>query len=154
MVSTLRNLAVLELVNIPLFAFIIFDVLSVPPSPVNLAGFGLGTLLLVEGSAYWWAKVHQLRTRAPRPVGMAVFRFLRWVNAGLLLLAGAFIGWSLSDGILWTRVWPGVGMWLFAVGEHVNYFHLQLSHQTRADLRRLWRTGRPHRSHLARDMAR
>jgi hypothetical protein len=51
-------------------------------------------------------------------------------------------------------VWPGLGLWLFALLEHVNYFHVQLSHQTRADLARLVRTRRLRRSHLSRDMAR
>ncbi|MFI6577298.1 hypothetical protein ACIBFB_15975 [Nocardiopsis sp. NPDC050513] len=154
MTSTLRSHAVLELVNVPLFAFLLFGLLGVPPSPANLAGFGLFALLLVEGSAYWWAKVRQLRARAPRPAGMPVFRVLRRVNGVLLPAGGAVVLWALVDGDPWTRVWPGLGLWLFAVLEHVNYFHVQLSHQSRSDLRRLLRTGRLHRSHLARDMAR
>jgi hypothetical protein len=34
----------------------------------------------------------------------------------------------------------------------VNYFHWQLMHGTRADLRRLLRTGRLQRSHLSADL--
>ena len=49
--------------------------------------------------------------------------------------------------------WLGLGFALFAVLEHVNYFHLQLMHGTRADLRRLLATGL-HRSHLATDLSR
>ncbi|MFD6951262.1 hypothetical protein A6A08_23595 [Nocardiopsis sp. TSRI0078] len=154
MVSSLRSLAVLELVNVPLFAVVLFRFLSVPASPANLAGFALFALLLVQGGAYWWIKVRQLRTRARDPEGMPVFRALRWVDPLLLLAGGAVVAAALAGGVLWTRVWPGLGLWLFAVLEYVNYFHVQLSHQTRADLARLLRTGRLHRSHLARDMAR
>jgi hypothetical protein len=153
-VSPLRNLAVLELVNIPLFAVVLFLLLGVPASPANLVGFALLALLLVEGSAYWWAKVRQLRTRARRPAGMALFRVLRRANLLLFLAGGAVVAAALAGDAPWTGVWPGLGLWLFAVLEHVNYFHVQLSHQTRADLARLVRTRRLHRSHLSRDMAR
>ncbi|WP_150242598.1 hypothetical protein [Nocardiopsis quinghaiensis] len=154
MISPLRNLAVLELANIPLFAVVLFLFLDVPASPANLAGFALFALLLVQGGAYWWSKVRQLRARARVPEGLPVLRVLRWVNPLLLLVGGAVAAAALAEGVPWTRVWPGLGLWLFAVLEYVNYFHVQLSHQTRADLSRLLRTRRLHRSHLSRDMAR
>ncbi|OOC56979.1 hypothetical protein NOSIN_04695 [Nocardiopsis sinuspersici] len=147
-------MAVMELANIPLFAVVLFPLLGVPASPANLTGFALFALLLVQGGAYWWIKVRQLRTRARAPEGMPVFRVLRRVNPPLLLAGGAVVAAALAEGVPWTRVWPGLGLWLFAVLEHVNYFHVQLSHQTRADLSRLLRTRRLHRSHLSRDMAR
>ncbi|WP_160049911.1 MULTISPECIES: hypothetical protein [unclassified Nocardiopsis] len=150
--SSLRNPTVLELVNIPLLAVALFHFPGVPPAPANLVGFGLFALLLVQGSAYWWAKAHQLRARSRRPAGLPVFRVLRRVDPVLFLAGGALIGWALADGAPWTRVWPG--LWLFALLEHVNYFHVQLSHQTRADLSRLLRTRRLRRSHLSRDLAR
>jgi hypothetical protein len=49
--------------------------------------------------------------------------------------------------------WPGLGFAVFAVLEHVNSFHVQLMHDTAADLRRLRTTGL-HASHLARDLRR
>lgn len=154
MIAPLRSLAVLELVNVPLFALVLFRLLGVPATPANLVGFGLFALLLVQGSAYWWLKVRQLRARAPRPAGMPLFRVLKPVNVLLLLAGGAVILWGLTTDVRWTRVWPGLGLWLFTILEYVNYFHVQLSHQTGADLARLWRTMRLHRSHLSRDMAR
>ncbi|PDP88736.1 hypothetical protein CQJ94_03045 [Glycomyces fuscus] len=154
MISPLRNLAVLELVNIPLFAVVLFLLLGVPASPANLVGSALFALLLAEGSAYWWVKVRQLRTRARRPAGMALFRALGRANVLLFLAGGAVVAAALVGGAPWAGVWPGLGLWLFALLEHVNYFHVQLSHQTRADLARLVRTRRLHRSHLARDLAR
>ena len=154
MLARLRSLAVLELVNIPLFALVLFGGLLMPISPANLVGFSLFALLLAQGSAYWWLKIRQLRTRAPRPAGMPVFRVLQRGNVALFLLGGAVILWALTTDARWTQAWPGLGLWLFAVLEHVNYFHIQLSHQNRPDLERLWRTRRLHRSHLSRDMAR
>jgi hypothetical protein len=153
-IPALRNLAVLELVNIPLFAAVLFLLLGVPASPANLVGFALFALLLAEGGAYWWVKVRQLRARARCPAGTALFRALRRANIALLLAGGAVVAAALVADAPWTRVWPGLGLWLFALLEHVNYFHVQLSHQTRADLARLVRTRRLRRSHLSRDMAR
>ncbi|MDA0564753.1 hypothetical protein LG943_10495 [Streptomonospora sp. S1-112] len=154
MPSRLRTLAVLELVNIPLFAVVLFGVLRLPPAPANLAGFALFALLLVEGSAYWWAKAAQVRSRSFRPAGLPLFRILRMANPVLLAAGGAVVAWGFAGQVPWTHVWPGAGLAVFALAEHVNYFHVQLSHQNRADLARLRRTRRPHRSHLARDLAR
>ncbi|CAL9479415.1 hypothetical protein SUDANB121_03020 [Nocardiopsis dassonvillei] len=150
----LRSLAVLELVNIPLFGLVLFAVLGAPASPTNLAGFGMFALLLVEGSAYWWLKLRQASRGGRLPAGMPVFRALRWVNVALFALTGAVVAAALAEGGHWSRVAVGVPLWLFAVLEQVNYFHVQLAHDTRADLRRLLRTRRLHRSHLARDLTR
>ncbi|GAB7040692.1 MULTISPECIES: hypothetical protein [Catenuloplanes] len=137
----LRSLALLELVNIPLWAWVTFGVLDVAGTVPNLVGFALFALLLVQGAAYWLAKLRQTGRTVP---GLRFFRAARLVNpallvAGLLVTAG-------------TRAWPGLFFAVFAVLEHVNYFHVQLMHDTRADLRRLTRHGL-RRSHLARDLA-
>ncbi|MER7128156.1 hypothetical protein ABT338_04230, partial [Streptosporangium saharense] len=72
-----------------------------------------------------------------------------------LLAGGAVVaGTGIAGGASGTQVWPGPALWVFAVLEHVNYFHVQLMHDTRADLARLVRTRRLRRSHLARDLAR
>jgi hypothetical protein len=52
----------------------------------------------------------------------------------------------------WTSWVPGLLLYGLAVAEYVNYFHWQLMHDTRADLRRLLRTGRLQRSHLYADL--
>nr|WP_218902858.1 hypothetical protein [Streptomonospora nanhaiensis] len=142
------------MVNIPLFAVVLFGVLGLPPTPANAAGFALFSVLLLEGSAYWWAKAAQVRSRASHPAGLPLFRLLRAANPVLLAAGGVVVAWQLTGGVPWTHTWPGAGLAVFALLEHVNYFHVQLSHQNRADLARLWRTRRLHRSHLARDLAR
>ncbi|WP_433701542.1 hypothetical protein [Nocardiopsis sp. CA-288880] len=152
LIRRLRHTALLEHVNIVLIAAVTLGVLGMPASPANLAGLGLVALLLLEGGAYWWLKVHQLRVRAPRPAGIGVFRTLGRLNLALFALGGAVIAGALATGASGAHVWPGAALWGFAVLEHVNYFHLQLSHQCRADLARLRRTRRLHPSPLARDL--
>ncbi len=68
-----------------------------------------------------------------------------------LLAAGiALTGWAVVTAPGRATL-LGVGFALFAGLEHLNYFHIQLMHDTRNDLRRLW-SGGLRRSHLARDL--
>ncbi|MEV4892856.1 hypothetical protein AB0K48_26090 [Nonomuraea sp. NPDC055795] len=60
----------------------------------------------------------------------------------------------MAEGGSGAQVWPGVALWVFALLEDVNFFHLQLMHDTRADLAHLMMTRRLRRSHLALDLAR
>ncbi|MFF4989374.1 hypothetical protein ACFY19_19440 [Streptosporangium saharense] len=150
----LRTLAILEWVNIPLISWVLVGVLGMPPTPANLTGLLLVLVVLAEGGAYWWLKFAQLTSRSPVPRGMGAYRVLARVNLALLAGGAVVVGASLAGGASGARVWPGLALWVFAVLEHVNYFHVQLMHDTRADLARLVRTRRLHRSHLARDLAR
>ncbi|GAB3713066.1 hypothetical protein [Nocardiopsis nanhaiensis] len=150
----LRSLAVLEHLNIALYAAILFGVLGMPATPANLAGFGLFALLLLQGGAYWWLKLRQLRNRTPHPPGIGILARCQPLNLALFTLGGTVIAWAAATGATGTHLWPGLALWAFAALEHVNYFHLQLSHDNRADLARLCHTRRLHRSHLARDLQR
>ncbi|WP_211215857.1 hypothetical protein [Catelliglobosispora koreensis] len=146
-IRRMKNLAILELVNIPLWMVAWFGILDFPATTANAAGFAAFALLLVQGSAYWMLKIRQLRARLARLPFIGVFRVLRIANIPLLLtaLAVSLLGEPGRGSYL------GVGLALFAVLEHINYFHVQLMHDTRADLRRLFSTGL-RRSHLARDL--
>jgi len=151
--SRMRFLAVVEAFNVGWLALMLFGAARVPPSAANVVGYGLVALLVSQGAWYWAAKDRQLRDRARAPAGLGAFRVLRWVNPCLLGAGLAVIGpaaWQQPG----ARSLPGLAFLAFAVVEHVNYFHLQLQHDTRADLRRLARTRRLHPSHLAIDLRR
>ncbi|GAB7048742.1 hypothetical protein [Catenuloplanes indicus] len=137
----LRSLATLELINIPLWAWVTFGVLDIAPTAPALTGFALFALLLLQGAAYWLAKLRQTGRTVP---GLWFFRAARLINPALLL-AGLLL-------TALTQSWPGLFFTAFATLEHINYFHTQLMHDTRADLHRLTRVGL-RRSHLARDLA-
>ncbi|GGP12818.1 hypothetical protein GCM10012278_62110 [Nonomuraea glycinis] len=151
-IRRLRSLAILEVANIPLQAFIWFGMIELPTTWPNLTGFTLFAILLIQGAAYWSAKLDQLRTRRPHPRGLAAFAVARKLNP-LLLTAGLLATGAAVLTDPGGGVWPGLGFALFAVLEHVNYFYVQLMHDTAADLRRL-RTVGLRRSQLARDLAR
>ncbi|GAA4920451.1 hypothetical protein LX16_4679 [Stackebrandtia albiflava] len=146
----LRSLAVLELVNIPLWGFVLVSLF--PASVANLAGFAAFAMLLAQGSAYWWLKLRQVRRRESFPAGLDGFASLRRWNPWWLAVVVAVCG-GLTVAAPGAGTLPGLGLALFAVVEHVNYFHVQLSYDNRADLARLGRHGlRP--AHLARDLRR
>lgn len=142
MVRRLGLLAVGELINVIWLPVVFLVVLDMATSPANLAGLVLVPLVLVEGAAYWLVKIQQLRAGWPRPGRLAVFAALRRLNV-VLLIAGLSIvlrGMLTEPAVRW---WPGFALLLFAVAEHVNYFHRQIA-----------RGGRLRPSHLAQDLGR
>jgi hypothetical protein len=148
----LRSLALLELLNIPLQAAIWFGVLGLPATAVNLAGFALFSLLLVEGAAYWAAKLRQLAAPGRVLPGARGFAVARAANVPVLLAGIGFTAWAVARDPSAATL-PGLGFAVFAALEHVNYFHVQLMYDTGEDVRRLLARGLQ-RSHLARDLAR
>lgn len=138
------------MVNVPLFGWIVFFLVGAPVSGANLVGYGLVVLHLVVGAAYWIAKRRQLQEGLGELPGVRVFWWLRLgcqvgLAGGLVVIVVAMAGW-------WASWVPGLLLYGLAVAEYVNYFHWQLMHDTREDLRRLVRTGRLPRSHLYADL--
>lgn len=148
----LRSLATMELVNIPLQAGLWFGWVDLPVTVPNLVGFSVFALLLVEGAGYWAAKRHQLRGHARGLPGERAFRAALVVNPVLLAVGLAVTGYATATDP-GRGTWPGLVFATFALLEHVNYFHVQLMHDTVADLRRLRSVGL-RRSHLACDLGR
>lgn len=154
----LRSLATLELVNIPLQAVIWFDWVpwvgfGLPLTAANAVGFGLFSLLLAQGAAYWYAKLSTVQERGEKRLpGATAFALVQVANVPLLTAGVLFTVWSVVEepgrGSL-----AGVCFALFAVLEHVNYFHWQLMYDTREDWRQMRRNGL-RRAHLARDLRR
>jgi hypothetical protein len=148
----LRSLAAMELVNIPLQGAVWFGLVGLPATLPNLIGFALFAALLIEGAAYWAAKLHQMRRRRRRLPGEPAFRVARAINP-LFLATGVVITGYAAAADPGRASWPGLVFALLACLEHVNYFHVQLMHDTLSDLRRFRSVGL-RSSHLARDIAR
>ncbi|NRQ38634.1 hypothetical protein HII36_43450 [Nonomuraea sp. NN258] len=147
----LRLLASLELFNIPLQAAIWFGMIGLPVSVANALGFALFALLLVEGAGYWFAKLRHLGARGGPLPGAGAFAVARGANVAVLTIGLLFLAWTVATDPGSGSV-PGLLFGLFAVLEHVNYFHVQLMYDTVEDLRYLRSRGL-RRAHLARDLA-
>lgn len=121
---------------------------------LRLLGYLPVAALLVVGGWYWHRKLHQLRDGRSMDDALASFDLLdRLLPRVFVLLTLALIGaWIVAAGTTGDRVWA-TGFLAFAWAEFVNYFRLQLMHDTRSDLRRLAATRRLRRSWLASDLA-
>jgi hypothetical protein len=150
----------LEAVNVALVpGCVIVTVLSLGGvvGPWTVLGLVACSLVLTEGALYWWARYDELVRRDRGRLEWTIVLLDRAQRLNVVVLAVAALaqgGWLLArrsidqDGVL------GGALLALAVLEHINYFHVQLMHDTRADLRRLWRARRLRRSHLARDLDR
>jgi len=123
--------------------------------PAFASGALLCAGLLVLGALYWRAKLAQLRRRAPVLPHRRTFARAKPVAALAVVVTGQgcalapLLGETLAGGVA-----GGAVLWALGALEYVNYFHRQLMHDTRADLRRLWATRRLRRSFLALDLER
>lgn len=122
-----------------------------PVTVANSVGFGLFALLMLEGAGYWFAKIRQITTHDKSLPGAEAFVVARRGNVAVLAVGLLFTPWAVVNDP-GAETWPGLGFGLFAVLEHVNYFHIQLMYDTAADLRYL-RSHGLRRAHLARDLA-
>ncbi|HEY1180262.1 MAG TPA: hypothetical protein VGF17_29240 [Phytomonospora sp.] len=148
----LRSLAALELLNVPLQAWVWFAVVGFPATAANLTGFALVALLLLLGGGYWSAKRRWLaagRTGLPAARAFAAAR----VTHPFVLTAGTGFALWASMTAPGRGSLPGLAFVLFAWLEHVNYFHVQLMYDNAADLHR-FRAHGFRRGPLARDLAR
>lgn len=122
---------------------------------LRLPPMALVGLMLLQGAWYWHLKLLSVQSRQPLPV---YFRplYVGLRRADLLALVALAI-WlaahALRSGATVDLAWAGA-LWAFAVLEYVNYFAVQLMHDTSADFEHLRRNRRLRRAALASDLAR
>ncbi|MGC4938443.1 multidrug transporter [Kribbella sp. DT2] len=148
----MRSLAVLEIVNIALIGWFVFFALDAPRTVGNVAGYAATAILLVVGASYWTVKLGQVRAGLSRLPRADTFRRLRVLCALVVVAAAVLVASALTSPL--SEYVAGVVLLLLAAAEYVNYFHWQLMYDNRADLSRLFRTGRLARAHLWRDLRR
>lgn len=152
---------VLEWLNVGWLAFVLLWWLptgqgaTVPATTwQRTVAFVPAAILLAVGGWYWHRKLQQLRDGRSLDDAMLVLdRLDRGGRVALVLASAAMAAsWVSSLGTMGDRVWASL-LLVFAWAEYVNYFRLQLMHDTRSDLARLYRTRRLRRSWLASDLA-
>lgn len=148
------SLAAGEMVSVVVFFVVFFVLAGVSPTAANVSGFLLTAVMLLQGSGYWLGKHRRLGGhRGALAIVVRVLRVLAPVNVALIAIGVVPIVVEAQSGAL-GRFWLGAALWVLAVAEYINYFHVQLAYGRRAD--RVWilRNRRLRRSHLSRDLSR
>lgn len=142
----LRSQTLCEAANVVLLPLIVVWVMSsngYEPGACTALGLFAVALFLVEGTLFWWLKWRAIRHLPVPTASRYAGLHDRVVRLNLVVLAATAIGiaWlaTATPPARTADVWCGAGAWLFAVAEHVNYFHWQLMHQKGADFRWLAR---------------
>ena len=126
----LYSLASGELVALAVFwlNFFLFKKYLVRPQALIAIAYPLllVSLILLKGSLYWWILIKRLRKPnfAIKQTG-PIYGLLRQVDLILLALGIPLILIKFSS---WPVTLIAIVLWLFALIEWINYFHLQLSY--------------------------
>ncbi|MBD3107908.1 general stress protein [Bacillus sp. AGMB 02131] len=122
--------------------------------------FFLLEFILLQGVIYWYIKWSRLRkeNRLSTPVVVIKwFRRLQKVNV-LLLVIGLLS--FVIDFYKWRPAIPEGGfslsifIYVFAVLEYINYYHIQLSYDNRSDIQHLLKTKRLKEAAIRKDLRR
>ena len=126
----LYNLASGELVALAVFwfDFLLFKKYLLSPQAVISIVYPLllVSLILLQGSLYWWILIKRLSKPnfAIKQTGR-IYGLLRQVDLILLALGMPIILIEFSS---WPVSLIAIAIWLFALIEWINYFHWQLSY--------------------------
>lgn len=123
--------------------------------PLGLAALLSVSYLLIQGALYWQLKHTALSASAPLPRWFE--RLFRGFKASNLVLFGAVV-LGFTAQLVWagwtTRLaWP-LGIFLFAVLEHINYYYYQLMYDTSTSVRYVLRNRRLRKAALGVDLSR
>ncbi|MGG3805434.1 general stress protein [Metabacillus fastidiosus] len=122
--------------------------------------FFLLEFLLVQGSIYWYSKWNRLRKEnisvTPVRVVQWLVRIKRWNIWLIIVIPVSFI----IDFFTYYPSFPTGGLsiagfiYIFAILEYINYFHIQLSYDNPADIKYLLKHKRLKQACLSKDFER
>ncbi|MDM5224777.1 general stress protein [Cytobacillus sp. NJ13] len=123
------------------------------------SSFLLLEFLLLQGSIYWFVKWKRLKkentSAAPIRLVEQLWAIKKWNIAMIIIIPAAFI----ADYIMWLPSTPqgltiAAFIYIFAILEYVNYFHIQLSYDNRSDINSLKQSKRFKQASLSKDFKR
>jgi hypothetical protein len=124
------------------------------------ASFFLLEFLLVQGIMYWYSKWRRLRSENTSVTPIAIVQRLKKVQIWniVLMIVVPFI--FVFDLVKWYPSLPLKGLslsafiYLFAILEYINYFHIQLSYDNRSDMKYLVKSKKLKQASLSKDFER
>lgn len=123
------------------------------------SSFLLLEFILLQGSIYWFVKWKRLKREntsvAPIRLVQRLWVSKKWNLGMITVIPGAFV----ADCMIWHPAVP-LGLviagfiYIFAILEYINYFHIQLSYDNRSDINSLKQTKRLKQACLSKDFKR
>lgn len=152
--ASIRNAELFNVFFLPLVFWSIWRDAEDQTFVARTASMALVGFLLIQGSVYWHLKLCSLQTHTPiANRHLLVFYQLKRVNVvALCLTALGIILAGLSGAVTPQDAWWGLSLTFFAWLEFVNYYFVQLMHDTRRDLAYLRRWKRLRLAPLATDL--
>ena len=122
-------------------------------SLATLFAFFLLEFLLLQGSYYWFLKWRQAKRRNFSFLPKNKLKFFTAFKKLNILLLGVGFGILLYQLFYFSNVFYWLlFLYLFALVEHINYYHVRLSYQTREVIEELKRHRRFRSSKLAEEL--
>ncbi len=155
----LRSLRNLEFLNIFLLPFVMWLMLGKATEATWLLyGWAMGLVcwVLVQGTLYWHLKLRatKAKTRTLPAYFVPTFTAFRVTNLLGFAIFPLLAGYLRATGqIAISSLVIASLLWLFAILEHINYYHLQLMHDNPHDIRYLIQHQRLRPSPLQSDLA-
>lgn len=122
--------------------------------------FFLLEFLLVQGSMYWYTKWRRLKNEntSVTPIRMVqrLKKLQKW-NIGLIIVS---LFMFVIDFLKWYPTLPlgglyiSGGIYIFAILEYINYFHIQLSYDNLSDIKYLLKSKRLKQACVSKDFER
>lgn len=158
LVNRLRSLRTLEAFNVvwvPASLAYLWRTMGAEGWLLRSGAVAIVAYILVQGAIYWQMKLNAV-IRGERGLPgyfPALFNFFRRSNLWLFIAYGILVAVVIARGALDSRdlAW-GIGLYGFAILEHVNYYAYQLMHDSRNDRRYLARHRRLRRAALRDDL--
>lgn len=153
----LRNWEFMNIFLLPAFLYFTLNRLQTSNWPPFAFGMFVICVILAQGTFYWHLKLQSVYKNEPELPSYfgRTFSFFKWVNVILLSFYPVLMIGSRITSLIPFRIsfWSNA-LFLFAILEHVNYYHYQLSHDNLNDIRFLIRHRKIRRSPLSIDLQR
>jgi len=151
----LRNLEIWNIVSIPTSLIIVMTQLMIFEWQMMVYNIIVMTFIFLQGAIYWDTKhssLIQKQSRLPDTF-RTNFRTLRWFNVVLLCMYPAMsIYGTYSGNLFFATSWWSHSIFLAAIIVHINYYHVQISHDNPTDMRYLVTHQKLRRSPLHSDL--
>ncbi|EWG11278.1 hypothetical protein [Cytobacillus firmus] len=123
------------------------------------SSFLLLEFILLQGSIYWFVKWKRLKRENTSVAPMRLVLWLRVSNKWNLGMITGIPCAFVADYMIWHPAFP-LGLviagfiYVFAILEYINYFHIQLSYDNRSDINSLKQTKRFKQACLSKEFKR